>query len=331
MTLHVAFVTDRSYLPWCATAILSCLEVHPAGAAVAHVVHDGSVPTADVDALSGLGPPGAVSVHVVDAALVADLPEVDRFGRIVWLRFVLEEVVPPSVDRVLYLDADTLVVDSLTKLETIDLRGNGLAAVPNVMAPDDETRLRGLGLQDAERFFNSGVLLFDLEQLRARPLLPRAREVLREFGDAIRWPDQDVLNVVYADAWTPLHPRFNVMNSFYDWGRAATDVLGGDARRAALASPAVVHFEGPSACKPWHRLSSHLYRDRYREILSRTPWCDVSLDGDDRATRLIAALPRAMQLPLYEQLVLIRRGARPSLRGLLRTVRRRRRERDSVR
>lgn len=331
MTFHVAFVTDHSYLPWCATAVRSCLEVHPADAVVVHVVHDGSVSIRDADALRSLGPAGAVSVHGVDAAIVADLPEVDRFGRVVWLRFVLDQVVPQSVDRLLYLDADTLVVDSLTDLESVDLGGNELAAVPNVMAPDDEARLRSLGLQDTDCFFNSGVLLFDLDRLRTRPLLPRAREVLRQFGEAIRWPDQDVLNIVHADAWTRLDPRFNVMNSFYDWERAASDVLGAEARRAALVAPAIVHFEGPFACKPWHRLSDHLYRDRYHEVLSRTPWRDVPLDGDDRFTRLIAALPRAMQLPLYEQLVLIRRGARPSLRGLVRTVRRRRRELGSVR
>lgn len=331
MTLHVAFVTDRSYLPWCATAVLSCLESHPDGNLTVHVVHDGSVGAADADGLRQLSPAGDVQVHAVDAGLVDDLPEVDRFGRIVWLRFVLDQVVPETASRVLYLDADTLVVDDLSELETFDLQGNDLGAVPNVMAPADEERLRSLGLAAAESFFNSGVLLFDLEALRARPLLPVAREVLARFGDQIRWPDQDVLNVVYADAWTPLDPRYNVMNSFYDWEGATERVLGTSQRRSALAAPAVLHFEGPTACKPWHVLSSHPFRDRYREVLSRTAWSDVSLDGDDRTTRLLARLPQSVQLPLYEQLVLVRRGARPSLRGLARTVRRRRRELDSVR
>lgn len=331
MTFHVAFVTDRSYLPWCATAVESCLEVHPAGTLAVHVVHDGTLLPADVEELRGLGPAGSVHVHDVDGSLVADLPEVDRFGRIVWLRFVLEQVVPHSVDRVLYLDADTLVVDDLTELATVDLGGTGLGAVPNVMLPADEERLRSLGLEHVPAFFNSGVLLFDVDALRSRPLLPRAREVLAELGPAIRWPDQDVLNVLYAGDWTALDPRFNVMNSFHDWVRAADRVLGAEARSAAVASPAVVHFEGPTACKPWHRLSTHPWRAHYRAVLARTPWHDVALDGDDRATRFIARLPSALQLPLYEQLVLVRRGARPSLRALARTVRRRRRELDSVR
>ena len=331
MTLHVAFVTDRSYLPWCSTAVLSCIENHPAGTLVVHVVHDGSVGATDADGLRQLSPAGDVQVHGVDAGIVHDLPEVDRFGRIVWLRFTLERIVPETATRVLYLDADTLVVDDLSELESFDLQGNDLGAVPNVMAPADEERLRSLGLADAEVFFNSGVLLFDLDALRARPLLSVAREVLARLGDQIRWPDQDVLNVAYADAWTPLDPRYNVMNSFYDWEGAAERVLGTAQRRSALATPAVLHFEGPTACKPWHVLSSHPFRDRYRDLLSRTPWHDAPLDGDDRATRLIARLPQAMQLPLYEQLVLVRRGARPSLRGLARTVRRRRRELDSVR
>lgn len=331
MTLHVAFVTDHSYVPWCATAVQSCLDAHGDGEVAVHVVHDGSVDDDDVAMLRGLSAAGDVEVHAVDGSVVSDLPEVDRFGRVVWLRFVLDRVVPESADRVLYLDADTFVVDDLTELATIDLAGRGVAAVPNVMAPADEARLRALDLTDADAFFNSGVLLFDLVAVRSDPLLPRARRVLERFGDQIRWPDQDVLNIVYAGDWLPLHPRFNVMNSFYDWHRAADAVLGADRRREALEDPAVVHFEGPTACKPWHVLSTHEFRDRYRSVLARTPWAGARLDGDDRATRIISRLPQSAQLPLYEQLVLIRRGARPSVRALLRTVRRRRQERASVR
>lgn len=331
MTLHVAFVTDHSYAPWCATAVQSCLDAHRDGEVAVHVVHDGSLAEEDVARLRASSPVGAVDVHAVDGDAVADLPEVDRFGRVVWLRFLLERVIPDSADRVLYLDADTFVVDELSELLTLDLRGRSLAAVPNVMAPTDEARLRALDLADADAFFNSGVLLFDLGALRSDPLLPRTRPVLERFGHDIRWPDQDVLNIVYAGDWLPLHPRFNVMNSFYDWHRAADAALGADRRREALDDPAVVHFEGPTACKPWHVLSTHEFRDEYRSVLARTPWAGARLDGDDRATRLISRLPQSAQLPLYEQLVLIRRGARPSVRALIRTIRRRRQERASVR
>lgn len=328
----VAFAIDEAYVPFCAAAIRSLLDHHGPDEVDLHVVHDGSLHRPTGARLRRWLADAGVSAtfHTVGPSRLAGLPSRDRFGAIVWSRLLLPELLADR-DRVLYLDADVLVTGRLDELWDTDLEGVAVGAVRNVVERSQRDRLRRLGIDDLLDVLNSGVLLFDLEALRARPLLPVAREVLARFGDQIRWPDQDVLNVVYADAWTPLDPRYNVMNSFYDWEGATERVLGTSQRRSALAAPAVLHFEGPTACKPWHVLSSHPFRDRYREVLSRTAWSDVSLDGDDRTTRLLARLPQSVQLPLYEQLVLVRRGARPSLRGLARTVRRRRRELDSVR
>lgn len=313
MTLHVAFVTDRTYLPWCATALLSCADAHPAGGVRAHVVHDGTLTADDVDDLQAMAPSLAVAVHEADPELVRHLPALDRFGRVVWLRFLLPELLP-EVDRVLYLDADTLVTAPLLELAELDLGGAPVAAVLNVMHPDDRTRLGTVGL-DPAGFFNSGVLLLDLAQLRREGFIEQVAAAVESLGDQMLWPDQDVLNLVFADRWHRLHPRFNAQNSVFDWPTVADRALGPDERRRAVNDPAVVHFEGPYVCKPWHLLSNHLWRDRYRATLARTPWAEVSLDDDSWVTRSIHRLPRAWQLPIYEQVVRSRGGRRPSVRG----------------
>jgi lipopolysaccharide biosynthesis glycosyltransferase len=322
MTLHVAVVTDRSYLPWCATTVRSCIDRHAPGDVQVHVVHDGSVTTADAERLHSIAP-DAVEVHGVDPARVRHLPAVDRFGHVVWLRFLLGELLPAGVDRVLYLDADTLVVDDLTALADRDLRGAPLAAVPNVMLDADEERLRQLTGGRAPAFLNSGVLLLDLHQWRRDDLAGQIVAAARAHASEIRWPDQDVLNLVFADRWHRLPARYNAQNSYLSWRRRAERTLGAAEVEEALRQPAVVHFEGPLVCKPWHLLNHHPWRDDYRATLRRSPWSDTELEGGDRATRLIARLPRSWQLPLYEQLVLARRGDGASLRSLVAGVRRR--------
>lgn len=316
MTLDVALVTDGAYLPWCATAVLSCADQHPDGDVHVHVLHDGSVTEADEDRLRSLAPAVPVTVHGVDPSTVRHLPSIDRFGHIVWLRFLLPELLA-DVERVLYLDADTFVAAPLHELAGLELDGTPVAAVRNVLAVEEEARLGDLGL-DPAGFFNSGVLLLDLAQLRRESFIDEVAAAAASLGTRMQWPDQDVLNVVFSGRWRSLHPRYNAQNSLFEWHDRAAEVLGAQALEEARRDPAILHFEGPYLCKPWHVLSQHQWRDRYRAVLARTPWAGVPLEDDRRLTRAIARLPGSWQLPVYEQVVRARSGKRPSIRGALR-------------
>jgi lipopolysaccharide biosynthesis glycosyltransferase len=155
-------------------------------------------------------------------------------------------------------------------------------------------------------YFNSGVLLFDLERVRSAGLMARAREVACRQHDRLLWPDQDALNVAFAGRWLPVHPRWNCMNSLRVWRPWADEALGADAVAEALADPAVVHFEGPALSKPWHYLSDHPLRDRYRSALARTPWAGTPLADRTVATRLIAHLPERWRRDAFGQLLRLR-------------------------
>jgi len=103
------------------------------------------------------------------------------------------------------------------------------------------------------------------------------------------------------------------MNSLWTWRARAIDVLGEAAVDEAVSDPAVLHFEGPSLCKPWHYLCEHPWRDAYRAVLRQTPWGDVALEDRTVGTRLIAHLPKERRLPAFRRL--------DRARAQLRTVR----------
>src|SRR5688500_18132312 len=110
---------------------------------------------------------GAVlHLHEIAPTTVDHLPALDRFGTIVWLRFLLPELLP-DLERVLYLDADTLAVAPLEPLFALGLDGCPIGAVANVVDEGLWPHVRGLGIDDPTQFFNSGVLLMDLAALRA--------------------------------------------------------------------------------------------------------------------------------------------------------------------
>ena len=311
--IHVATATDRSYLPWCATGLLSCLRATSDRRVHFHVLHEGTIPANEQEQLTEMvrAHQGCIDFRLIDAELLATLPTKGPSlgGRISWARVLLPEIFP-HLDRVIYLDADVLAIKSLSPLWTEDLDGAVLGAVRNVVEPSMRPHVASLGIRDPRRYFNAGVLLIDLEAMRGERSWERISEFVRGMSEPLTWFDQDALNVVFAEQWKPLEPGWNAQNSFWGWKDWATEVFGPETLAGAVDDPAILHFEGPSLCKPWHYLCPHPYRERYLATLAETPWYGHPLDERTVATRLIRRLPPDRRIPAYLKFEAYREGVR---------------------
>jgi lipopolysaccharide biosynthesis glycosyltransferase len=317
--IEVASAIDTSYVPWLATMMRSCV-VRNAGARLRfHILHGGDVSPHDERRLTLMVADAGseLALHPIDRAQLERLPVAG--GRVIWLRMLLPELLP-DVSRVLYLDSDTLVVDSIQPLWGTSLDGAPVAAVANVVEPAQWTHIADLGIDDPRQVFNSGVLLLDLDRLREERSFDEVLDrVAGRLDRRFVWPDQDALNVVFAGRWMHLHPRWNAQNSLWTWSEWARDVFGAQALTEATTSPAILHFEGPHICKPWHYLSQHPWTEQYRRVHAGTPWGDTALADETWATRLIGRFPRGRQVPAF--IALLRwRSAMVNVRRALQRV-----------
>jgi hypothetical protein len=132
----------------------------------------------------------------------------------------------------------------------------------------DETIALGL---DTARYFNSGVLLIDLEAWRDAEIGRALLELGHQRAAELEWADQDGLNLLLADRRLELHPRWNAMNSL--WAVPGADATyAPDAAEEARRRPAIRHFEGPDHNKPWHRRPDIPSADLYHGHRAQTPW-----------------------------------------------------------
>ncbi|MCU1427040.1 MAG: LPS:glycosyltransferase [Actinomycetia bacterium] len=260
---------------------------------------------------------GRIAFLPIDDAAVAGLPTMGRIPRVMWYRIFLPELLP-DVDRVLYLDADTLVVDELDSLFAQPLDDAYVAAVTNVLEPQFARRPLQLGLPVTQPYFNSGVLLFNLAAMRAGDCTARIVRFARE--ETLLWPDQDALNVVLGGNCVHLHPRWNCMNSLFLFPQARA-IFGPEVVRAACAEPAIVHFEGPELAKPWHYLSKHPYRHAYLAHRAATPWPDVEIEGRTLRNRVLRPLPTPAALAVLGKWLRLRAAADQRLTHLTRRTR----------
>ncbi|HET9733605.1 MAG TPA: glycosyltransferase family 8 protein [Acidimicrobiales bacterium] len=302
--ITIALCLDAAYAPWAATTMASCVRASPGSDVRFEILHDGSLSDGDIEGLGTVAAAGgaAAGFHAVPpASTVAGLPTTPEFGNVVWLRLYLAEILD-DVSKILYLDADTFVASDVTGLWGTPLGESPLAAVANVVEPPWRPHVAALGVGYPGGYFNSGVLLMNLGMMRAEGSLDRLLGFAVDHRADLVWPDQDVLNAVFAGRWMPLHPRFNAQSALWHPAGWADEVFGQEAVREAKRAPVIRHFEGRGLCKPWHYMCPVPGYREYRDVLATTPWAHVPIEDRTAATRLIRLMPGEAQLRLYRRL-----------------------------
>jgi len=191
-----------------------------------------------------------------------------------YFRLLLPELLPMSVEKVIFIDADTVVTDSLSPLWKTSLQGHSLAAVP-----EHRISCKDHG-HEFGSYFNAGIMLVDLKKWRQSNLLQRGRIFASNYPERMRHWDQDVLNHVFKNDWLPLPDRWNACPHLfgltpeykgYDYVFTADE-------KEAVSNPAIVHFAGPGPIKPWNAQCQHIYKDHYLSAKAATPWATTPLD-----------------------------------------------------
>jgi lipopolysaccharide biosynthesis glycosyltransferase len=174
---------------------------------------------------------------------------------------------PEEVDRVLYLDADIVVVGSIAPLWNTDLDG---ALMGTVDIPGSDRGVTRLGMRAEDGYFNAGVLLIDLQQWRKTRAVDTVLDYITEHPERVLY-DQDALNACFLHRRKRLDYKWNVIWPFFrepselPLSRAELEAT----RRDAL----IIHYNGAS--KPWSYFADHPRTVDYLRYLRMTEWRDV--------------------------------------------------------
>ncbi|MGY4104991.1 glycosyltransferase family 8 protein [Ignavigranum ruoffiae] len=130
----------------------------------------------------------------------SDAPTTDRYPETIYYRLLAHEFLPEDLDRILYLDADILCINDFSNLYKLDLGLNLYAAASHTKVGNllNKFNQKRLGLAEVTEYFNSGVLLMNLKQIRQQV---RREDIFAFIEDNYRTlflPDQDVLNGLYG-------------------------------------------------------------------------------------------------------------------------------------
>lgn len=207
--------------------------------------------------------------------------QLDRGSASAFSRLLLGSILPNNISKVLYLDCDIIVMNSLKELFDIDFKGNIVLGVADVFNKEYKKVLK---IPKDKPIFNSGVMFIDLERWRKEQIETQLFKVIEDFDGKIIQGDQGVLNAVLFNSFKPISPKYNFMTIFEDMSyedmitfKQPVNYYSKEVLEEARKNITIRHF---TTCflslRPWQESSevAHVeifkkyYRGEYKEVSS---------------------------------------------------------------
>lgn len=184
----------------------------------------------------------------------------DYYSKTTYFRLFLPNLYP-QYDKVLYLDSDIAILDDIAKLYNTDMGDNLVAAAPDDVIQFNEVFQvyveKVVGVADYRRYFNAGILLMNLDEMRKFKFQEKFLYSLDRITFAVA-QDQDYLNRLCKG-------RVKLIDRIWN--------------RMPIADPKIktenvklVHYN--LAFKPWH-FEDILYKEFFWMYAQETEYFDT--------------------------------------------------------
>lgn len=204
-TIHLLVTFDQNYIPPFKTMLQSMIMNNPNEQFAVWLLHS-AIPSEELNALKKYCEMYSVQLTPikVDRTFFEDAALSARYPREMYYRLLAPQFIPNSVDRVLYLDADILVINSIRTLWEMDLKGNCFAAASHTGLTNVVGGINRVRLQTKHDYYNTGVILMDLKKARTMVEAEAIFQTVNKRQATLILPDQDVFNYLYGGDTLPI-------------------------------------------------------------------------------------------------------------------------------
>lgn len=248
-TINILTTLNKNYLPQLQVMLTSLAVNNPNDTFSIYLLHSG-IAAEDMigveqqcEAYGYRFSPIQVNDNLFEAA-----PITKRYPKEMYYRLLAHKLLPSELERILYLDPDILVINPLRPLWETELKENVFAAAAHTGKTELANSVNQLRLGTEHDYYNSGVLLMDLNRARKEIIPEDIFAYVEQRGKELILPDQDVLNAVYGERILPIDDVI--------WNYDARNYSNYMVRSGGLCNmiwvlehTAILHFCGKE--KPW--------------------------------------------------------------------------------
>lgn len=268
--MNVAVAVNRSYMKYLYVMLTSLLE-NNSDQEICIYVMSADLTEEQEAILQSLAEQYRQSIfflHISEEMFSQELPVSNFITIESYFRLALPELLPKEQERVLYLDVDIIVNQPIGEFYHMDFEGKTFCAcrdVGDITVENIKTSPLFADLRERPDFvyFNSGVLLMDLQKLRKETSFSHIMEQAMRVKEYLKFHDQDLLNYLYyGDVRLVDEERYNLF--------ARTAYNAGYTCEQVKSRTAILHYAGP---KPWrHEEVRYPLESFWWEYAKKTPY-----------------------------------------------------------
>lgn len=179
-----------------------------------------------------------------------------HFSKSMYLKLTLQDLI--KVDKIIYLDADTIILNDLYDFFSNDL-GNNLIGGVQDLEGSKTTRIQR---DKDDIYINSGVMLLNLKLLKKKNFLNFSLEIYKNNKDKILWPDQDIINKFSENKKIIFHEQYNKQI----FSNRITQIKF---QEIIKEKNSILHFVG--GIKPWQKWCNVSIFNYYQTYIKKIP------------------------------------------------------------
>lgn len=199
------------------------------------------------------------------------------------------DLIGKQVDRLLVLDADTIINKRIDSLYFIDLDGRALGMVQDFMP---HIYMKTIGMEKKQAYYNSGVVLIDINRWKEQHCRAKIDEFLQGDTKRVLYADQDAISIALQTHINKLPITYNFFIVF----SALTECLSFDLEdiyslydirklhhfysqhemNKAVKDSTIYHYEGGAICgRSWEEGEHYSIFNIWDYYNALSPWRDM--------------------------------------------------------
>lgn len=249
MKYNITCSTDDNYVQHCMAMLCSLYENNKDCTFVLHLLHHG-LSQYGQSLIAGLTERynNTAIFYDIDESYFSNVKIADYHPDLsiaTYYRLLLPTILDVSIDRILYLDCDVIVLGDVKPLYQLEFEDYGLAAIKDC-TPGNDAHRQVMGLPLDGKAFCAGVLMINLDYWRKHNSQERMLKFANDMGDRLFMEDQDVLNHEFRNHWFQLP---------YKYGYTPMSIVPLDKNQKwadimeYVYSPTIIHYA--THAKPW--------------------------------------------------------------------------------
>lgn len=276
MELNVAYSSDDNYAKYMGISILSLLENNKDDFEKINIyIIDNNISKNNKEKLMEIiSNYNACIIYLEFNKLATNLKTDNKFFISSFGRIFLSNI--EEIDKIVYLDCDSMITSSLMDLWNINIDNYYLAGVQDTVF---KYYITSIGLKENFRYINAGFLLINLRKWRKDDITTKCIEFIDSFNGSVPHHDQGTINAVCNKKIYLLPPKYNMQSPMFLYTANQIKKINEyefyyeqaeleDGRK----NPIFVHFTAGFYNRPWFSNCTHPLKERYLEYYNKSPW-----------------------------------------------------------